>query len=70
MKAKLFPLTAALALAIALSGCNNPVVNVTLPQAAENQSRIYTLFMNARVNEHVVNDGTLHAYVTIEGQEH
>ena len=70
MKAKLFPLLAALALASAFSGCSHPVVNVTLPQAAENQSRIYTLNVNSRINQHAVVDGTLHAFVTIEGQEH
>jgi len=70
MKAKLFPSLTAFALAAAFSGCSHPVVNVTLPQAAENQSRIYTLSMNTRVNKHAMVDGTLHAYVTIEGQEH
>ncbi len=70
MKAKLFLFTAALALATAFSGCNNPVINVTLPQAAENQSRIYTLFVNTRINKYSMVDGSLHAFVTIEGQEH
>jgi hypothetical protein len=70
MKAKLFLFTAALALATAFSGCNNPVINVTLPQAAENQSHIYTLFVNTRLNQPSIVAGSLRAYVTIEGQEH
>ena len=70
MKAKHIPLLATLALAAAFTACNHPVVNVTLPQAAENSSHIYTLFVNARVNKASIIDGTLKAYITIEGEEH
>ncbi len=70
MKAKHISLSAALALAIAFSGCTHPVVNVTLPQAAENPSRIYTLMVNARVNNPKMVEGSLHAFVTIDGAEH
>ncbi len=70
MKAKHIPLLATLALAAAFAACNHPVVNVTLPQAAENQSHIYTLFVNARINKANLVPGTLKAFITIEGEEH
>jgi len=70
MKAKHIPLLAALALAAAFAACNHPVVNVTAPQAPENTSRIYTLMVNARVNKLTMVEGTLKAYITIEGDEH
>jgi len=70
MKAKHIPLATALILAVLPAACNNPVVNINTPQAAENQSRIYSLFVNARLNEHDLVEGTTKAYVVIEGDEH
>jgi len=70
MKAKHIPLIASLALAAALTGCNHPVTNFTLPQTAENQSHLYTLSVNARANVHNMIDGSLKAFVIIDGDEH
>ncbi len=70
MKAKLFSFTVALVLSATFLGCNHPVTNITLPQAAENQSHIYTLFVSARVNEHALVEGSIHAFITIDGVEH
>jgi hypothetical protein len=70
MKAKLFSFTVALVLSATFFGCNHPVTNITLPQAAENQSHIYTLFVSARVNEHDLVADSLHAFITIDGVEH
>ncbi len=70
MKAKHISILAALILAAAVTGCNHPVVNVTAPQAPENTSHIYTLMVNARVNKSNMVDGSLKAFIMIDGQEH
>jgi hypothetical protein len=70
MKAKHIPLLAALAFGAILSGCTQPIINVTLPQAQENPSRIYTLTMNLRLNEPTVVPGSLEVVAVVEGVEH
>jgi len=68
MKAKHIPFTLALILAVFPAACRNPVVNINTPQVAENQSRIYSLFVNARLNENNMIEGTTKAFVVIEGE--
>lgn len=70
MKAKHISLAAALIFAAFPAACNHPVVNLNAPQVGENSSRIYTLFVNARLNEHNIIEGTTKAYIVIEGEEH
>ncbi len=70
MKAKHIPFAAALILAASLAACSHPVVNLNAPQVAENQSHIYTLVVNARINPLNMVQGSLKAYVVVEGQEH
>jgi len=70
MKAKHIPLAITLLLAAFPAACSHPVVNLNTPQVAENQSRIYTLFVNERLNQHNMIDGTTKAFVVIDGEEH
>ncbi|HVU37997.1 MAG TPA: cell surface protein [Opitutales bacterium] len=70
MKAKHIPLVLALLGAVIPAACTHPVVNMNAPQMAENQSRIYTLFVNARPNERNLVEGSIKAYIVIDGAEH
>ncbi len=70
MKAKHIPFAAALIFAALSTACSHPVVNLNAPQVGENPSRIYSLFVNARINEHNVVEGSTKAYIDIDGEEH
>lgn len=70
MKAKHIPLAVALLGAVIPAACTHPVVNMNAPQMAENQSRIYPLFVNARPNERSLVEGSIKAFIVIDGAEH
>ncbi|MGA2053490.1 MAG: IPT/TIG domain-containing protein [Opitutales bacterium] len=68
MKAKLYSLLVLVFLA--LSGCTQPVSNLTAPQIPQNPSDIYTLTAHTQLNDTTVVPGSTVAYITIEGEQH
>jgi hypothetical protein len=70
MKAKHYSLLLLSALALfGLSGCSQPVTNLTAPQIPQNPSGIYTLSCHTQVDDDHVVKGSEQAFVTIEGTE-